>query len=130
LFNITLKRKGTNSIKWDQYKDHDIISMSTADMDFLSPPCVMEALLKRADLGIYAYDLISESYYNAVVEWFANKYQWQIQKEWLCHSPGIWTSVRICIDTFTEPIDKILVQAPTFHPIVEIITKSNRTLVQ
>ena len=129
MFNITLKRKGTNSIKWDQYKDHDIISMSTADMDFLSPPCVKEALLKRADLGIYAYELISESYYNAVVEWFVNKYQWQIKKEWLCHSPGIWTGVRICIDTFTKPMDKVLVQAPMFHPIAEIIEKSNRTLV-
>ncbi|GAA0730480.1 pyridoxal phosphate-dependent aminotransferase [Clostridium malenominatum] len=129
MFDEKVTRLGTNSIKWDRYNNEDIIAMGTADMDFMSPPSVTEALISRAKVGMFAYELISDSYYNAIIDWYAQMYNWNIKKEWLSSSPGIWAGIRICIDSFTMPGDKIIVHSPTFHPIIDIIEQSGRSLV-
>ncbi|MBU5484369.1 hypothetical protein KQI86_08520 [Clostridium sp. MSJ-11] len=123
MFDEKIVRLGTNSIKWDRYNDEEIIAMGTADMDFMSPSCVTEALINRAKTGMFAYELKSRSYYNAIIDWYAQRYNWKIKKEWLSNSPGIWAGIRICIDSFTMPGDKIIAHSPTFHPIIDIAKK-------
>lgn len=129
MFDERIFRLGTNSIKWDRYNNEEIIAMGTADMDFISPQCITEALINRAKLGMFAYELKSDSYYNAIIDWYVQRYNWRIKKEWLSNSPGIWAGVRICIDSFTEPGDKIMAHSPTFHPVIDIVKKSRRDLV-
>ena len=50
-FNTIIDRRGTASVKWDKYKEQDIIPMWLADMDFPSPPAVIEALHQRVGPG-------------------------------------------------------------------------------
>lgn len=80
MFDERIFRLGTNSIKWDRYNNEEIIAMGTADMDFMSPQCVTEALINRAKLGMFAYELKSDSYYNAIIDWYAQRYNWRIKK--------------------------------------------------
>ena len=60
LFDTTLKREGTCCVKWDQRKStfgtDDVLPMSIADMDFLSPTCVGEALCERAKYVEFGYN--------------------------------------------------------------------------
>jgi cystathionine beta-lyase len=125
-FNNTIDRKGTNSIKWDKYPDKEIIGCGTADMDFKSPKEVTNALIKKAKSGIYGYEFKSEQYFQSIINWNKKLYNWNIKKEWISNSPGIWAGIRIAIDTFSTTGDLILSHTPTFHPIDSIIEQSGR----
>ena len=50
-FDEVIERRGTDSVKWDGVKSvwgrDDLLPMWVADMDFRTPPFVMEALRKR-----------------------------------------------------------------------------------
>ena len=54
-----------------------------ADMDFLSPPAVLEALRERIDHGIFGYTLAPASLVEAVQNHVQQQYGWQIEPEWL-----------------------------------------------
>ena len=53
-FDQPIDRRNTDSIRWNRY-GKDIIPLWVADMDFRSPPCVVEALHKRVEHGVYGY---------------------------------------------------------------------------
>ena len=42
-FDAAPSRVGTQSLKWEKYSD-DVLPLWVADMDFASPPCVVDAL--------------------------------------------------------------------------------------
>lgn len=126
---IRTNRYGTNSLKWDQYNDSDILAMGVADMDFYAPEPVRQALIRCAEDGFFAYAGKTESYYQAIENWYQRKYGWEIKREWLTNVPGVWTGMRICIESFTEPGDALLVHSPHFHPIPSIVEGARRRLV-
>lgn len=70
-FDQLIPRRGTNSVKWDEEPAADILPMWVADMDFRTAPCVVEALRRRVEHGVYGYATVPESYYGAVTSWFA-----------------------------------------------------------
>ena len=56
-FDQVINRKNTNSVKYDgdKMQDPQMIPMWVADMDFETLPEVKEALVKRAEHGIFGY---------------------------------------------------------------------------
>lgn len=52
-FDQLIPRRGTNSVKWDEEPAADILPMWVADMDFRTAPCVVEALRRRVEHGVY-----------------------------------------------------------------------------
>ena len=69
-FDKITPRRGTNSYKWDRTDDKDVLPMWVADMDFQTAPCIINALKKRVDHGIFGYTRVPEEYYEAVISWF------------------------------------------------------------
>ena len=59
-FDQVINRKNTNSVKYDgdKMQDPQMIPMWVADMDFETLPEVKEALVKRAEHGIFGLSLI------------------------------------------------------------------------
>lgn len=59
-FDTIIDRKGTNALKTDvlkeRYGSEDLIPLWVADMDFLSPPAISEAIIERAQrLFVWVY---------------------------------------------------------------------------
>ena len=58
-FDEVIERRGTDSVKWDGVKSvwgrDDLLPMWVADMDFRTPPFVMEALRKRLEHEVLGY---------------------------------------------------------------------------
>ena len=56
-FDEIIDRRNTSCVKFDAVAErlgrNDFIPLWVADMDFLSPPCVIEALRKRVEHGIF-----------------------------------------------------------------------------
>ena len=65
-FDNVPDRRNTHSYKWDQsaklFGDPNILPLWVADMDFPSPPAVTEALVRRAEQGVYGYTFRSDDY--------------------------------------------------------------------
>ncbi|PWW07595.1 MalY/PatB family protein [Mangrovibacter plantisponsor] len=129
IFDKIINRADSASIKWGRYQQHDIISFGTADMDFESPACIREALIKKAESGLYAYEYKPEGYYQAVTGWFSERYNWKIRQEWLTNCPGMWALLSLCLQAYTMPGDKVLIHAPHFHPAISVIEGAGRKVV-
>ncbi|MFC7394703.1 MalY/PatB family protein [Scopulibacillus cellulosilyticus] len=132
-FNKEIDRFNTSSVKWDDtenlFGDKDILPMWVADMDFLTPQPVIDAVQKRAEHGIYGYTIRPESYYDAVIEWMKERHNWQIKKDWICHSPGVVTGLSLIVHAFTQPGDKIVIQPPVYYPFTNVIKNNGREVV-
>ena len=53
-FDAPVDRRNSDSIRWDRYASDDVIPLWVADMDFQSPPCVIDALAERVQDGVLA----------------------------------------------------------------------------
>lgn len=128
-FELMHDRKDTKSLKWDKY-DHDILPMWVADMDFQAPEEVNQALIERAQHGIYGYTYIDSHVEDAIQTWIDKHHNWKIKKEWIGYSPSVVTSLHIAVQALTEKHDKILIQTPVYNPFYNVIEDHQRTVVK
>ena len=114
-FDKLVERRGTNCAKWDECGE-GVIPMWIADMDFQTAPCIVEALRKRVEHGIFGYTHVPDSYYDSVVNWFKNRHNWQnLLKEWILYTIGVVPALSCAIKAFTQPGDKVIVQTPVYN---------------
>ena len=129
-FNRVIDRRNTRSYKWDQseklFGDKDIMPLWVADMDFESPPAVKQALLRRVEEGIYGYSVPSESYKDAIVDWYRRRHDWQITPDWITDSPGIVTSLSLAVELLTNLGDEVIIQSPVYYPFYDVIRMNDR----
>lgn len=114
-FDEIVERRGTNSYKWDLPKREDIIPMWVADMDFKTAPCIIEALKKRVEHGVFGYNFVPDSYYDAVINWFDRRHQWKIQREDILYTSGVVPAISCSLKAMTMPGDKVLIQTPVYN---------------
>jgi cystathionine beta-lyase len=102
--------------------------MWVADMDFACPEPVVQALVARAQHGIYGYTAPTDSYYNAVKSWMKRRQGWEIKPEWICITPGVVPALNMLIRTFVAPGEKVLIQPPVYHPFFHAIENNQAEL--
>ena len=107
----------------------DVIPMWVADMDFESPKPVIDAIVKRAKHGIFGYTYMPSSYYQSITQWFKNKYDWEIQKNWINYSPGVVPALSFIALAFSKPGDKIILQSPVYRRFFEVINQNGRQIL-
>ncbi|MFD0872391.1 L,L-diaminopimelate aminotransferase [Chlamydia abortus] len=133
-FDQVINRIGTACSKWDEAEKlfgyPDILPMWVADMDFESPPEVKEALIRRAEHGVYGYTIRPQSYYDAIIGWQQRRHGWSLKQDWICSSPGVVTSLGMLIEVLTRPGDRIMLQVPIYPPFYDIITLNDRVIVR
>lgn len=131
-FDEIVDRTQTPSEKWDKYKGKNIIPAWVADMDFKSPPCVIEALQKRVQEGVFGYTAIDERTYAAIIAFVKRHYHWDIKKEWLVFTHGVVSSMNVaCLSVetgsvmTTTPIYPHFIKAPKHagHEIIAVKMK-------
>jgi cystathionine beta-lyase len=132
-FDTIIDRSGTSSSKWDRCKtdvgEADVLPMWVADMDFASPPPVLEALRKRVGHGIFGYTERTSSYYKALASWMKRRFQWDIQEKNIVFTPGVVVALNLLIQAYTQPRDKVIIQQPVYHPFAYAIQNNDRILV-
>ncbi len=131
-FDEVLPRHGTHSIKWEyifendqivhgdhahpKHGDKKLLPMFIADMDFQTPPPVVEALRSRVDHGIFGYTKGGPSYLEAVADWAKRRYGWEVEPDWIVAAPGVVATLHFALKGLTEPGDKVLIQSPVYPP--------------
>ena len=124
---------GTESVKWDAVSErwgrNDLLPMWVADMDFRTPPFVMEALRKRLEHEVLGYTFACEEWYTSIINWLQNRHGWKVKREELTFKPGIVRGLAFAIQCFTEKGDKVMVMPPVYHPFFLVTEKNKREVV-
>lgn len=132
-FDEPINRKNTNSIKHDGMQAFlgidDAIPMWVADMDFKSPPFIIDAIKKRLEHEVFGYSIKPDSFFDSIVNWMQRRHDWKIKKEWISFSPGVVAGFTLAIEQFSNPGDKIIVQQPVYFPFFHSINDTGRKLV-
>jgi cystathionine beta-lyase len=128
-FNAVIDRSGTYSAKWDLARD-GVLPMWVADMDFESPREVVDAIVERASHGTFGYTLTPSTYYKAIIDWMSERHRWEIKKDWIAITPGVLPALCFALAAFTEPGDKVVLQAPVYHPFPKLISRNGRKPVE
>jgi len=131
-FDRTIDRRSTYSYKWDYHETmfgaKELLPLWVADMDFLSPEAVVEAMAQRAAHGVFGYTVFAEELWTSVRSWFSTRHGWEIPAGTLVHSPGVVTSLSISVDCFSRPGDRIVIMPPVYYPFFEVVRNNGRQL--
>lgn len=126
-FDTVPERLGTDSQKWQKYAGRDILPLWVADMDFKSPPAVIEALHRRVDHGIFGYARPVPSTVEAIVNALQQRYGWTVDPSWLVWLPGLVVGLNITAQAFAAAGDEVLTLIPVYPPFMSAPKNSART---
>lgn len=140
-FDEIVVRSGTGSYKWDTHVDDvpaadgcaarpesGLLPMWVADMDFRTAPCVIEALRRRVEHGVFGYTLVDDAYYDAVVGWFARRHGWHIERSSVMYTSGVVPAVSAVIKALTRPGDSVITQTPAYNCFFSSIRNNGCTV--
>ena len=128
-FDTVPVRLGTDSQKWQKYAGRDILPLWVADMDFKSPPAIIEALHRRVEHGIFGYARPVKSTVDAVVTAMHNRYGWTIDPAWIVWLPGLVVGLNITAQAFADAGDEVLTLTPVYPPFMSAPKNSARASV-
>ncbi|MDR2555043.1 MAG: pyridoxal phosphate-dependent aminotransferase [Fibromonadaceae bacterium] len=131
-FDSVIDRRNTYSIKFDPIlrgKPSDVQPMWVADMDFATPPCVIDALVARAKHGIYGYSEPDAEFFSVVQKWFRERFDWNVERKWLIATPGVVSALYIAVRALTKPSDGVLIQQPVYPPFESSVKQTGRKLL-
>ena len=114
-FDELIERRGTNCVKWDESPSPEVIPLWVADMDFRVAPAIQKALEQRVEHGVFGYNIVPESYYEAVISWFHRRHQWDIQRSWILYTTAVVPAMSCVIKALTMPGEKVLILSPAYN---------------
>lgn len=135
-FDEIINRQNTHCAKWDQMEQlygispEDGLAMWVADMDFRPPAAVQGALQSMLDHGVYGYYGDESDYRAAICWWMQNRHGWSIEPSWIFTTHGLVNGAGICVDTFSQPGDGVVLMTPVYHAFHRIIAAADRKIVQ
>jgi len=127
-FESIVDRTQSCSLKWDLYRDQDIIPMWVADMDFPAPPEVLEVLQHRIDHGVLGYTLPPRALTEALIDRLQNQYGWAVEPNWIVWLPGLVVGLNLACRAVGASEDEVLVMTPVYPPFLSAPVLSGRQL--
>lgn len=134
-FDERIERKNTDSFKYDRMVEscggNDCsLPMWVADMDFPTPPFVLNAIEKRMSQRVLGYTCSSDEYHSAIAAWCDRQYCWKVRPEHVNYIPGVVAGIYLATQCFTEKGDRILIQDPVYHPFGIVPEANGRVIVR
>ena len=114
-FDELIERRGTNCVKWDESPSPEVIPLWVADMDFRVAPAIQKALQQRVEHSVFGYNIVPESYYEAVISWFHRRHQWDIKRQWMLYTTAVVPAMSCVIKALTMPGEKVLILSPAYN---------------
>jgi cysteine-S-conjugate beta-lyase len=128
-FDRPVDRRGTASLKWEKYANRDIIPLWVADMDFIPPTAVLDALKKRIEHGVLGYTRPPTSLVKTVVDMLQQQFAWTIQPEWIVWLPGLVTGINVACRTAGKDGDAVVTAIPVYPPFLSAPQLAHRELI-
>lgn len=119
-FDLIPNRRNPNVLnKWTWYSK-DILPMWVADMDFLAPKPILDALHKAVEHGVLGYELPSNALKETVATRMDQLYSWKVKPDAVVTVTGIVSGFNVAARTFCSPKKGYLVQSPVYNEFHEV----------
>ena len=132
-FDEVVCRKHTDALKLEalapRWGRTDLLPMWVADMDFKTPPFIVEVMKKRMECEVFGYTAKPESWYEAIISWQKRRHKWTITKEMISFVPGVVPALAMAVQAFTQRGEKMMIQQPVYNPFAQVIRNNHRELV-
>ncbi len=128
-FDEIVDRRGTGSLKWDKYRDRDVLPLWVADMDFRAPPEVTAALRSRADHGVFGYTVPYPEVTDAVLDYLLTRHRVEARAEWIVWLPGLVQGINLCCRAAGNSGDAVMTSTPVYPPFLSSPGFSDRRLI-
>jgi cystathionine beta-lyase len=126
-FDEVIDRRDFNSVKYDErmkkFGTDDVIPLWIADMDFRTARPIIDAMIKRAEHGIFGYVSKPLSYKEAASEFQLRRHGWKLDPDTMSFAVGIVPAMAELVREFVQPGEKVLIQTPVypeFYNVVEV----------
>ena len=135
-FDRIIDRVGTHSAKWDKMEaiygvsPKDGIPMWVADMDFAAAPPIQKALEDMRSIGVYGYYGDDASYLDAIRWWMSERHGWDVDPNAIFTVHGLVNGTALCVDTFTDPGDGVILMTPVYHAFHRVIRAAGREVIE
>ena len=135
-FDVPPNRQGTRCEKWDFVgerfgrSERAWLPMWVADMDFRSPDAVQDAVERLWKHGVYGYYGGEAAHHAAVARWMRDRHNWPVEEDWVVSTNGLVNGYGLCIDTFSEPGDGVIVFTPVYHAFARIVESAGRRITE
>lgn len=110
-----INRYGTDCLKWDYMEkwlgvpEGEALPSWVSDWDFKAPNFITDALQERLNHGIFGYSERGDEYFNSIIDWWAERHQVSLQKEWFHTTPGSLPAIAMLVEQWCQVGDKVLV---------------------
>ena len=126
-FDKITDRSGTLSYKWDVGEDE--LPMWVADMDFEVAPPIGQAILKRAEHGIFGYTAMPDEFFSAISSYWERRHGYRIPTEHMIYSNGVVAAISSIVRKLTTPAENVLIQAPVYNIFYNSILNNGRNVL-
>ena len=123
-FDQQFDRRHTESVKWNYFPE-DVLPLWVADMDFQSPPAVLEALHQRVAHGIFGYGLPPADLAEIVTARLQRRYGWKPEAKQISYVPGVVSGVNLALRAVCQPGDAVIVNTPAYPPFFSAPESAN-----
>ncbi len=127
-FDTPTERRNTNSLKWDVAEGE--LPMWVADMDFQTAPEIREAIMKRAEHGIFGYSVIPDAWYEAYIQWWKMRHGYTMERDRLIFCTGVVPAISSIVRKLTTPAEKVLIQTPVYNIFFNSILNNGRQVLE
>lgn len=132
-FDETIDRTGTGTVKYDKLKeffgDEDLLPLWVADMEFATPPFIIEALRRRLEHPVLGYTVVPDELWSSIRSWLHARHGWEVQREWLKFIPGIVKGIGMVVNVFVGRDERVIIQPPVYHPFRLVPQGNGREVV-
>ena len=107
----------------------DLLPFWIADMDFEASPCILEALRSRLDQRVLGYTTVPDDFWQSISAWLGRRHGWNVDPGEITFLPGLKKGLSLCINFFTRPGDKVIIQPPVYHSFRSVIEGNGRRVI-
>ncbi len=126
-FDRRIDRVNSKSVKWDRevlrelYGEPDLLPLWVADMDFRVAEPIINAMREEVSHGIFGYSKRPDSYYDAIIRWYRERFGWAVSKDWIVYNPGVVSALNFMLEAFCSKGDGVIIQEPVYFPFKSCI---------
>ena len=134
-FDQIIDRRGTNCTKWDMMgapsigvPAEDGLAMWIADMDFAAPDFLQEATQKLIEKANYGYFIGEPEMKQQISRWMKTRHGWSVDPSEMFSTYGLGNAIAICLHTYTQPEDEVIIFTPVYHEFSAKIRRAGRAV--
>ncbi len=133
-FDIEIERRAVPALKMHKMVlgegGEGLFPAGVADMDFMAPPVVRQAMQARLDHGIFGYEAVPDALMPALTGWMHARHGWEVNPNHILRSPNILNTLAIAASIFTKAGDGVIVQPPVFFDFYDILEENGRKILR